>query len=159
MGRNVRVVGLDRLNKKLAALPGAAEAEIRTAMEAVAADMVRLARSLVPVSSGRLRQSIGWTWGTAPRGSISLGSVKQGRRGGAMTITVFAGNDEAYYARWVEFGTAPHTQGGIFKGATHPGTRAQPFFYPAFRALRKPMKQKARTAARRAARKVAKGTL
>lgn len=157
MARRTRIVGLDRLEKKLKALPAAAEAEIRQAMEVAAAEVVRMARSLVPVDSGALRGSIGWTWGEAPRGSIKLGSVKGARRSGALTITIFAGNDEAFYARWVEFGTAPHAQGGMFEGTMHPGTRAQPFFFPAYRASRKGMKQKVRAAARRAARKVAKG--
>lgn len=36
---------------------------------------------------------------------------------------------EAYFARWVEFGTKPHAIG---KGM-HPGTKARPYLIPAFK--------------------------
>lgn len=135
----VKVLNVDRLNRKLAALPAAVKVEIRPALEKSADEIAALARRLVPVDSGDLRDSIGWTWGTAPRGAISLGTVKAGD----LTITVYAGNSEAFYARWVEFGTVK--------------TSAQPFFYPAYRAMRKRAKSRIKRAGTKAAKKVAAG--
>jgi len=82
-----------------------------------------------------------------------------------MRITIFAGDDKAFYARWAEFGTAPHS---LAKGADrssrrrrnlpgrqHPGARAHPFFYPAYRANRKKLKSRVSRAITKAAKKVA----
>lgn len=151
------ILNLARLERKLKRLPDAATAEIKAAMEAVADDIVRLARSLAPEEDGDLKRSIGWTWGAPPRGSITLGKVARSALGKDLTITVYAGDDKAFYARWVEFGTAPHINGGQFAGTEHPGTSAQPFFYPAYRASRKAAKRSIRKATRTAARKVAAG--
>jgi HK97 gp10 family phage protein len=80
---------------------------------------VALAKRLCPVDDGTLRDSIGWTWGDAPAGSMVLAATK----GAALRITIYAGNDEAFYARWVEFGTA--------------NALPQGFFLPAYRMLKK----------------------
>lgn len=164
------ILNLARLERKLGRLPDAVTAEIKAAMEAVAEDIMRLAKSLVPVEDGDLKDSIGWTWGAPPQGSISLGKVARSALGKALTITIYAGDDKAFYARWVEFGTAPHS---LAKGADrsaragrgkkqdegdmHPGAAAHPFFYPAYRANRKSAKAKIRKATRSAAKKVAAG--
>lgn len=124
--------GLPELRKKLEKLKRNTEPHVRVAMEAAAETITDTMRRLVPVDKGDLRDSIGWTWGDAPRGSISM-SHSVGR----MTITIFAGDEKAFYARWVEFGTAPHANEGRFQGTEHPGTIAQPFFYPAYRAHKK----------------------
>lgn len=116
------VAGLDRLKRKLRAIPDAARTEIRKAMEASANEVVATAKSLVPVDSGALRDSIGWTWGDAPKGSIVLGTARAGTTGN-MVLTIYAGDDEAFYARWVEFGTSK--------------APARPFFFPSWRANRK----------------------
>lgn len=115
----VKVKNADRLQRKLKAIPDFAQAEIRKAMEKSAAEIVKFARSLVPVDSGDLRDSIGWTWGDAPARSIGLATAQSGD----MVLTVFAGDDDAYYARWVEFGTQKM-----------PG---QAFFFPAYRLTKK----------------------
>jgi len=132
-----KVLNVQRLNRKLAALPDAAKAEIRPALEKSAQEIVALAKSLAPVDKGDLRASIGWTWGTAPKGSIKIGAVVSGD----LTVTIYAGNSEAFYARWVEFGTVK--------------ARAQPYFYPAYRALRKRSKSRIKRAGTKAAKKVA----
>lgn len=134
-----KVLNVQRLNRKLAALPDVAKAEIRPALEKSAQEIVTLAKSLVPVDQGDLRDSIGWTWGSAPKGSIKIGAAVSGD----LTVTIFAGNSEAFYARWVEFGTQ--------------NMRAQPYFYPAYRALRKRSKSRIKRAGTKAAKKVAAG--
>jgi HK97 gp10 family phage protein len=114
-------------------------------MEAAAEKIVADMRSLAPSRSGALRKSIGWTWGEPPKGSAVVATLKANRGGrrqrrpsragsGPMTLTIYAGNTTAFYARWIEFGTRSHIAGGQFSGATHPGTSAQPFFFPALRA-------------------------
>ena len=110
-----QIHGLDRLNKKLARLPLVAQKRIREAMEQGANEIVAMMKSLVPTDSGALRNSISWTWGAAPKGALTLATVK-GKGGSDNTITIFAGNADAYYARFVEFGTASHTAGGEFAG-------------------------------------------
>jgi len=138
MAKRTSILGLAKLEQKLKRLPDAVTAEIKAAMERVADDIVAMAKSLVVVGyTGALKESIGWTWGAPPRGSITLGKVARSALGKDLTLTIFAGNDEAYYARWVEFGTSAHTNGGKFAGTKNPGTSAQPYFYPAYRANKK----------------------
>lgn len=136
------VKGIQQLQSKLAAIPPRVERLARAAMEKGADELVSMMKRLVPVDSGDLRDSIGWTWGEAPKGSFAIAQSEPDSRG--LKITVYAGNAKAYYAAWVEFGTAPHNvaQGGgnkSFSGGSvgHPGARAEPFFFPSYRALRK----------------------
>lgn len=168
MAKSSTILNLAKLDKKLKRLPDAVTAEIRAAMEKQADEIVRLARSLVPKDTHDLEESIGWTWGAPPRGSLTLGKFVRASLGKQLTLTVFAGDDSAYYARWVEFGTAPHNVargGGTVAGKSqlasgggtgHPGAKAQPFFFPAYRARRKAAKAAIRKATNIAAKKVAK---
>jgi len=149
------IVGLESLERKLRQLPKAMSDEIRSAMESVADDIVRMMKSLVPVDSGDLQKSIGWTWGDAPRGALTISKVVGGSRSKALTITIYAGDEKAYHARWVEFGTAPHANRGKFAGTQNPGTPAQPFFFVSYRANKKPGKAKVRKAINTSAKKVA----
>lgn len=152
------VQGLDKLNRKLRRLPDVARAEIAKAMEKSAGEVVALAKTLAPTDSGALRASIGWTWGDAPEGSMVLGSVRQSGKGaGNMAITIFAGNSDVFWARWVEWGTSPHTNAGLFAGSQHPGTPAQPFFFPAYRARRRSAKSRVSRAITKSAKRVAAG--
>lgn len=178
----VKLTGLDRLNRKLQRLPARAEREIRIAMEKGAEEVVTLAKSLAPIgpssgvkgsnNPGALRDSIGWVWGgKAPRGSVSLGSISRpnGFGDNDLRITIFAGNDEAFYARWVEFGTKPHTisaknsptmsRAGVNFGTSvsHPGIskNAHAFFFPAYRAMRKRIRSRISRAITKSVRDVA----
>jgi HK97 gp10 family phage protein len=93
---------------------------------------------------------------------IAVGALKTD-----LLISVWAGNERAYYARWVEFGTQASTVGQRVAdkrrkktGATriakrsHSGTRAQPFFYPAYRAMKKTVTSRIQRAVNAAVRKV-----
>lgn len=141
-----------RLIAKLKALPLELKKGIIGAMEKGAQDIVDLQYHLCPVDTGDLRNSIDWNWGAVPKG-VSLG-IKGGPEGTAegqkdLLLSIHAGDERAFYARWVEFGTRPSTKGDRVsapsrgKGKTrisyrtHPGTRPQPFFFPGYRANRK----------------------
>lgn len=150
-----KIEGLDRLNRKLAALPGVAQKRIREAMEQGADEIVSMMKSLCPTDSGDLRDSIAWTWGRAPKGAMTLAKVTQ--TGTENTLTIYAGNSEAWYSRFVEFGTAAHTAGGIFAGATIPAIPASPFFFVSYRANRRRVKGRITRAINKAAKEVAAG--
>lgn len=155
-----KVIGLDRLNRKLALLPMTARRRVREAMADGAREIVAMMKSLVSVDSGDLRNSIDWTWGSAPKGSLTLATVRgrgMSSTGSENTITIYAGNAEAFYARFVEFGTAAHTAGGMFAGATIPAIPASPFFFVSYRANRKRVKSKITRAINKAAKEVAAG--
>lgn len=134
-----RITGLQQLRAKIRALPPALRADIRRAMETGADEMVAVAKRLAPVDSGALRDSIGWTWGQPPGGSVKLASATQAGE----TLTVYAGDSEAFYARWVEFGTVT--------------AAAQPYFFPAYRSLRRRIRGRTTRAVSKAVKKVAAG--
>jgi len=155
-----KVLGLDRLRKKLARLPELAREEIAKAMEQSANEIVALMKAYAArfTDKGDLQMSIAWTWGDAPKGTMVLGTVRQSGKGaGNMAITIYAGGGDAFHARWIEFGTAPHLNGGIFEGSQHPGTPAQPFFYPAWRSGRKRARSRVTRAINKSAKRAAAG--
>lgn len=140
MARGATIIGLAKLQRKLNKMPAVAKEAIRQAMAAQADQIVAMMKSLVPVDKGTLRDSIGWTWGKAPKGATIVSAVKS-NLGGDLTITIFAGSSEAYYARWQEFGTK--------------NMPAHPYFYVSWRANRKGAKAAVRRAINKAAKKVA----
>lgn len=148
------IVGLAKLERKLKSLPDKAIAKIKTAMEEGAEEIVTMMRSLAPEDSGALRDSLGWTWGKKPKYATALATAKA-NLGGDLTITIYAGNSKVRYAHLIEFGTAAHTNGGVFAGSHHPGTKGQPFFFVSLRANRKKVKSRIRRAVNKAAREVA----
>lgn len=147
----VYLKGLPQLKAKLVALKQDTMPAVRPAMEQAAQQITDTMKRLAPVDGGALRDSIGWTWGDAPRGSVKVSHSIAGNR-----ITIFAGDEKAFYARFVEFGTAPHVNGGRFAGTDNPGNRQQPFFYPAYRANRNQVKLMIRRAIRDAVREAAR---
>ena len=117
------------MNKLLTkTVPERVKKAARTAMEKGADEVVDMMRSLAPVSAdgshgkapGTLRNSIGWTYGKAPKGSRVI--AKSDPATGDAVITIYAGNSEAFYAAFLEFGTV--------KMAQHP------YFFPSWRSLR-----------------------
>lgn len=116
MSVTLKVRNKDRLYRKLRRSVPGIEGELRTAIAKSADEMVALAMNYAPEKDGDLKRSIGWGWGSATAGILG--------RAASLRAIVFAGDDTAFYARWVEFGTKQ-------------GRRAQPFFFPAYRLLRK----------------------
>lgn len=116
-----RIEGLDRLKKRLARLPARMKAEVRASLEKSADELVAMQKRLVPVDDGDLRDSIRWEGGRHE-----------------LSIDVKAGDNKAFYARFVEFGVLARP--------------ASPFFFPAFRASRKRIKGRTARAVRKAVR-------
>lgn len=124
------VTGVAELQKKLTVVfPALVEQRIKEALEKAADQVVAQMKSRAPVYAGppeirsdgsavrpgALRESIGWTWGDAPKGTVALGSVQTGlTKEGTTKLTIYAGNREAFYARWVEFGTRKWTGNPFF---------------------------------------------
>lgn len=120
------VTGLASLNRKMTkTIPAAVREAARAALEQGAREIVAFAKALCPVDSGALRDSIDWTWGDAPEGATVLGSVRPMKQGDER-ITIFAGSKSVIHASFVEFGTRQMA--------------AHPFFYPAYRTVRRRVK-------------------
>jgi hypothetical protein len=137
------------------------------AMEGAADEVVQRMRALAPANSGNLKDAIKWTWGDAPKGALRIDEIRSGARAGQqyltlrLTIYVDRGKDGAFYAHFLEFGTQPHAlernasvKRGLRQdaGGKHPGTVAQPFFYPGWRAQKAAFMRKVRHAIRVAVR-------
>lgn len=137
-GVKLTVRNKDRLFEKLRKLAPSADAELKVANGKAAEAMVGYAQGFVPVKSGALRDSIVATppGGTPPDHSQG-GAVPEG----AWMVT--AGNSKVRYAHLVEFGTQPHVNAGEFAGTANPGVGPRPFFFPAYRLIRKTMKSRA----------------
>jgi len=154
------VTGVKELERKLTVVfPATVKKRIEEAMKTAVGEVVDEMMSRAPVyvgdeitrrdkrhkgqrvRPGALRDSIGWKWGDAPKGTVSLGSVQTGFKDNDMSrITIYAGDKEAFYARWVEFGTRKWA--------------GNPFFFSAWRNQR----SKVKAAITRAIRKAIKET-
>ena len=108
-----------RLRQRLAKVPDIVREAAASAMEEGAQEIVDAMKMAAPFQSGDLRDSIGWTWGEVPAGSFVIDEIRSGKNKGdqyaTMRIKIYAGNREAFYARFQEFGTRSQP--------------AQPFFY------------------------------
>ena len=119
-------------------------------MEEGAQEIVDAMKMAAPIETGDLRDSIGWTWGEVPAGSFMIDEIRSGKNKGDQYATLriknYAGNKDAFYARFIEFGTAPHSlerNASVARASSgsainqrrqqsskqHPGTPAQPFFF------------------------------
>lgn len=154
-----KVQGLDKLKIKLAAFSPAIQKKLATAVLKSAQEVADSARNLAPVGrTGKLKASIQAVMGDVPHeegGQKVFGSTGAREDNSVIKATVYAGDRDAWYARLVEFGVAPHEAGGKFEGAQHPGTTAQPFFFPAYRSRRKSAKTRITRAIREAVKEVA----
>jgi len=139
-------IGKDRVRKRFLALPQATLVNLRDAFAKGAQQVVDAQKRAVPVRSGDLQASIEWNWGTSRKVAYSQGFTGKGD----LSVRISAGNTKVRYAHIVEFGAAPHVAGGIFKGAAHPGERAQPYFFPPYRANKKSVKARFRRALKKA---------
>jgi HK97 gp10 family phage protein len=146
-----------RLLKRLAAIQGAPRKVLRAALAKSAEEITAMQKRLAPVDSGDLRDSIGYTFGSYTPDNANVRGVAAGGGGDPdLSVTLHAGNAKAFYAAFIEFGAAgPWEISGKFQGAEHPGFKPQPYFYPAYRALRKRAKGRITRTARKAIRDAA----
>ena len=164
----MQIQNRDRLKRKLAAMSPIAKEEIRKVLGESAEEIAATARSMAPVDSGDLRDSIRWRFGDAQSNRKAVLRAKAGSADHELSVTIEAGDYDAFYARFVEFGTAATPARGprlnfnlkrlgIMTKAykAHAATPAQPFFYPAFRLGKKRAKNRIARGIRRAAKKVA----
>lgn len=133
-----RVEGLDALRRRWGAIPGAVREAVSAEMEVIAAALVTDMQKLAPKGDTlALVESIRWTWGDAPKGSMVIGRVGRGEYG-ALRITIYAGGGDAFYARFHEYGTVKMA--------------AQPFFFVVWRARRRWVRSRLTRAINRAIR-------
>jgi len=134
---------LERLKRRLAAIPEAIRADMVPAVVAAAEDVARSMRHLAPKDSGKLARSIAVTPpnGVTPPYSQPGG----GNTASPLGAIITAGNTDVRYAHLVEYGS---------RGLKQP---AQPFFWPAFRLGRKRSAARLKRAATKAIRKTKKG--
>lgn len=140
-----RITGRDRLRYVLTKLPPTVRKEIREAILAGAEEMAGTMRNLAAVHSGALRDSIKVSPADEKRALYDRLKSKRTTKDPELAAIIEA---DAFYAPFVEFGTAPHTNQGEFKGTLNPGTHAQPFFFPGFRARKKQVQARINRAAR-----------
>lgn len=125
------VIGLKSLERKLTRhIPRKVREATRVAMEKGAGEIVALMKSLVPRDEGKLAASIGWTWGTVPEGALAIASQTSDL---GETITIYAGDRSTIVtnSRGYEF------QNAILQEFGTQDMTPNPYFFPAFRTLRK----------------------
>lgn len=152
-----KITGRESLLAKMAKMPPAVRSAVKQALaqgaDETQADMKRLA----PKKTGALAESIVQTWGGGKVRYSSL-SGDSGEPGDPdLSVRISAGNSKVRYAHLLEFGTAPHKNGGMFEGTQHPGTSAQPFFFSSFRANKRRVRARMSRAASKALKQSAGG--
>lgn len=127
---------LDRVLKRLDAIPQAVKDAVKPALIKSGEELVDRMQHLAPVDSGALKGSITYTppGGTTPAYSQPGGSrvVLENQ------VVVTAGNSDVRYPHLVEYGTTE--------------AHAQPFFWPAYRLTKKRISTRIKRAITKAAR-------
>lgn len=145
------------MKRKIAALPKEIKAEARKSLEKSAQQLNKLQKQYAPRDSGDLIASIGYTFGEYKPANSNVRGVSGG--GGKLsdpdlTVVVHAGDEKAYYAKWIEFGLSGKWEiKGLYEGSIHPGFGPRPYFFAPFRANKKLIKNRLRAAAKRGAKK------
>ena len=132
------VEGFDRLQRRWKRIPELILDNVRLAMEKMAAEIVTEMRAAAPKGETlALVNSIGWTWGDAPAGTMTIGAVG-GSEYGTMRITIYAGGGDAFYAVYQEHGTVRMP--------------ANPYFFPVWRKKKRGWKRRMANAVKAAMR-------
>lgn len=147
----MKIKGRAKLMQKLKRIPIEVKKDVREALVSGADEMVDLAKRFVSVDQGDLRDSIEWRFGDAERAAHAQGIGDSHELG----VVIYAGNSGVRYPHLVEFGTTPHVNKGKFGGTFHPGTSASPFFYPAFRLIKRKARGRATRAMNKAIKRIA----
>lgn len=126
------VQGLSAFNRRWTAIPKAVRQAAIETLEQNAAEIVADMNRNKPL----VEIEIGWSWGAAPKGAMSLGTVGTSERG--LLITIWARGDD-FSAAWFEFGTAERQHKS---GKSTGQIQASPFFWPVWRARRRRVKSR-----------------
>lgn len=134
-----------RLSDIIAKAPPIVSTEATRALRINGEEAEAAIKGLAPVDDGDLRDSIGWKFGDPPPGALG---IVASRRASALSkipahlrISISAGSKKARHAHLVEYGTAQRwTDDGKSTGQA----KAQPFFFPVIRALRRRMRNRIR---------------
>lgn len=150
------VEGVAEFQRRMRRVAKVVQAPLRAELERLASAIVKEMRSIVAKRNGTLAASIDYTFDKPPKGAIKLATVG-GSEKDTLIVTIYAGGKgafgDAFYARFVEFGTRPHSvagPGSTGPGILHPGARAQPFFFPVFRTHKKKVRSRIRLILRQA---------
>lgn len=146
----VYLKGLPKLKAKLQKLAKDASPTMRKALARAASMVVIEIKSRAEWA--RVRKSVGWTFGTPPKYSQTLGVMGEGE----LRATIYVGGKSQRISHWLEHGTRPHFNKGMFEGSIHPGTVAQPFFFPGWRSKRTQVRKMIREAMQKSIRGIAK---
>lgn len=140
----------DRLRRRMKSIAPAVRRALKAQNAKNAADLVQTIKQFVPVDEMKLHDS------------VKHQDVSDSTR---ISQRVSAGNKTAYYGLHVEYGTAASAASGgqLFKRQkgkdrgkrrkdkqAHAATPAQPFFWPAWRLLRRRLKTRMSRAAKKA---------
>lgn len=165
----MKIQNRERLIRKLKSIPQAVRDELTKALDKSGAEMSDLAQRFAPVDSGALKASIGYQFGDYAADNANVRGVNSGGGGHDLAVTVHAGSKDAWYAALVEFGTSAHeitaknaavlTDGVKVYGrkVKHPGSNAQPFFFPAYRLTKKRSKSRLKRAMAAGCKKAVQG--
>lgn len=135
MSVTFETTGFKELDRELERLSKAAgKGVLRRSLKKAAEPLVELVRSRVPVHKGTLAASIAVSTKLAKR---QAGQHRKMFRNDKASVEMFVGPSYdlgagGRHGHLVEFGTAPHMNGGVFAGTMHPGTAPQPFMRPAW---------------------------
>lgn len=154
----IRFAGLDKINEIFDRLPDVIMGELTKQIEKEAEKIVALMEQDKPVGiDGKPieKLEIGWTWGDAPRGSVTVGRVANNEYG-KVGVTVYArgATDSGFGAAWFEFGTRERFHESGKSTGVLP---AQPFFWKSYRARRQRLKPNFRSAITRGVNKAKSG--
>ena len=131
------VKGADALHRRFQKVPLRVREELVKVLEQSATEMVAEMKALAPVPE--IAAALKWSWGDAPAGAISIGTLGDGGEFGKLKVSIFVEKGEgaavdAWFAHFFEFGTAPRF---TKEGAPRGQIVAQPFFWPVWRSNRK----------------------
>lgn len=154
MKASFKVEGLKELEAALMKLEKQASRKtvLRNATKAAGNAVAGVMSSMAPIDQGDLSDSIlvsqkvksevgavayartmRATYGDKAAATKSMRDARRAAKGSAPPFVMFVGpNSNAFYAKFVEFGTSPFISGGKFAGAQNPGVQAQPFVRPAW---------------------------
>lgn len=153
-----KMLGREALMRKLNQLVPEAEKQLAEAQIDIAKEAASRIAARAPVDSGEYKSSIeGARLADRPQKASLFGTTTKDKN----ATGVFA----AWYWRFIEFGTSAHTimaknapalhlRGDVFVDeVNHPGAKAQPHIFPAWRSYQKTARRKMANAVNKAVRK------